>query len=799
MQQGSDAGRRGGTTEGTGVRFTLQQYRDDRVRENVRRTLIERTAAGPAYVGPSSTADGENPRRRAVLRETTMRSAFEYVKYNMPETVPQEVVARRQIARDMADPGIYSDGPRESDIIHLPPRHATLAPPATRTRRTLLGQHQVGLDGSADAEPLPRPYVPRGIIEAHGEPNQYGGDKQVGRYAMSRRIAREASGLRQASRDLQEALGTNVRRRSSEAMGLIEVDAATYEIQQARDQGNVDGVLRALRRLHKDWVPDQKVLKETKVGEWVNELKTNANAKIAELATIIDKDWRDYIRVEIGKQALLTAEQRGTEDPFMDEDANPHLYGQTISRETLDAAIVQKRQAALDYNRAASQAIRQRVQAEKRGVTLQLADLVEQNLRDIQLRAAAQAAVEPLSPSGASDHGEATSGTFLGHGKALETVLGAKRGISDSDDTITDPDFDDDEGDEDGNDGAGGVMPTGNQDFQILEVDASPERPQDEGSPGDRPVQSIEVDEHYGLCHECPDFPGTYHHVCAPENPACAGLLATPRHGCVNPHEPSPSYGPSGTSRGTPRTSPPLSQDGQAAMNELARTATDYSLDEFGYPLPNFPGDNINLGRTSLHSGERALPPPRPSRHPAIVSNSMPDPFASPAGPSGPFAIKSRDVQLNGPSSKTPTAGLRLRSRYSPPSLSPSEPTPRITKAEYMSWTEEQLLAELIFRGTPPHRGTTKEVMVIMIMGGDAIHESIERDRRNGMTINAEGEAENPIVLSSSSSGSASSSRSSRASARVGSKRGSPAQESAGSAAKRLRTKSGVSPKTIAV
>ena len=75
-----------------------------------------------------------------MLRETSMPSAFEYVNYNMPETVPQEVVAGRQVARDMADPGIYSGGPRVTDIIHQPPRHAMLSPsePTQRSSRSAI-------------------------------------------------------------------------------------------------------------------------------------------------------------------------------------------------------------------------------------------------------------------------------------------------------------------------------------------------------------------------------------------------------------------------------------------------------------------------------------------------------------------------------------------------------------------------------------------------------------------------------------------------------------------------------------
>ena len=59
-------------------------------------------------------------------------------------------------------------------------------------------------------------------------------------------------------------------------------------------------------------------------------------------------------------------------------------------------------------------------------------------------------------------------------------------------------------------------MPSGNQNFDIAEVDPSPERPQRSpennalrARPEDVPLQSVEVDATAGLCHECPIFAGT--------------------------------------------------------------------------------------------------------------------------------------------------------------------------------------------------------------------------------------------------------------------------------------------------
>ncbi|EXJ95854.1 hypothetical protein A1O1_00979 [Capronia coronata CBS 617.96] len=52
------------------------------------------------------------------------RSAFDYVWYPFPETRAHEVAQNEQITREMAEPGMYSDGPRAAFLVNRPPRHA---------------------------------------------------------------------------------------------------------------------------------------------------------------------------------------------------------------------------------------------------------------------------------------------------------------------------------------------------------------------------------------------------------------------------------------------------------------------------------------------------------------------------------------------------------------------------------------------------------------------------------------------------------------------------------------------------
>ena len=807
-------------TQGPGVRYALEQYRDDRVKENVRRLLHERTAAGAAYVSPSSTTEGENPNRRAVLRETTMRSAFEYVNYNMPETVPQEVVARRQIAREMADPGIYSEGPRESDIVHQPPRHATLAPPAARMRSgrdVLLSRDHEAAADNAHVAPLPRPYVPRGIIDSHGEPYQHHRSR-VDRMALTRQNTGEVNTLRQASRNLQVLLGTAGPGKSSDGMGLSQVEAAIGDVQKSvtdgkslKDRNVIEVIVRTLHSLHANWTPDESILRGAKLGKWVNTLKTHPNPEIAELATNIDKDWRDYIRIEQGNQAVLTANQRGAEDPFVEQGSD--LFGQTISCKVLDNAISQKRQAALDYNRDASEAIRQRVKLEKIQAAHEREVQNEENLQEFQARAAAAAAtLSSITSQSTSGTSQVNPGTFLGRGKALETVLGAVSFLSDFNATITDPDLTCCEGDGHVDDGAGGEMPTGNQHFNILEVNPSPERPKIEVMQEDMAVQSVEsqIDK---VCHECPDYPGTYHHVCVPANPTCVNQLATSRQDAVEPNETSSDCRSSQSPLPPRGASPPLSRVGQVAMNELLRTAGDLGVrltNDINQALtgPRL-GDLISPPRSNSRGHSQSSESAQPIHNPPHVPSGMHDPFTTLSEHKRNFAIKSRGGIQNGLTSASSTAGRRpgthqalstTVSRSASPGRTSSPPQGRrTTKLEYNARTYGDLLQELIARGRPPVPGSSKNSMVILIMGDDAARLAINRDRANGANINEKGESLSQIADFHASNSSRSSRSSKRSSGRARSKRASPTTEAAEPVAKRLRTRSGLSPKAVLV
>ena len=53
-------------------------------------------------------------------------SALPYCRMPFSETRATVVMESRQISRDMADPGVRSEGPRESDIVNIPPRHVQL-------------------------------------------------------------------------------------------------------------------------------------------------------------------------------------------------------------------------------------------------------------------------------------------------------------------------------------------------------------------------------------------------------------------------------------------------------------------------------------------------------------------------------------------------------------------------------------------------------------------------------------------------------------------------------------------------
>ena len=59
-----------------------------------------------------------------------LRSAFPYVRMPFSDTRATQVMESRQVAREMATSEIRSEGPRESDVVNITPRHVTLSPRA---------------------------------------------------------------------------------------------------------------------------------------------------------------------------------------------------------------------------------------------------------------------------------------------------------------------------------------------------------------------------------------------------------------------------------------------------------------------------------------------------------------------------------------------------------------------------------------------------------------------------------------------------------------------------------------------
>lgn len=577
MEQGDHAGKRKLRAEDASVRYTLEQYRDDRVGENIRRLTDERIAAGAAESYPAA----ENSRRRAVLRETSMPSAFEYVNYNMPETVPQEVVARRQIARDMVDPGIYSDGPRLTDIVHQPPQHATLSALAAHPRsgRDVLLSRDRAIASDENVAPLPRPYLPRGVIDSYGEPYQHN-RRVVGGPILSRHIRTQRPALLQANRNLQDSLRTRIPGR----MGRLEVQDAANILQLPYTTPNRrDDIVETLRDLQQNWYPEENTMNETGIGRQVARLVNYPDTMVTSLAQEILEGWRKEIRLITGRR--LAPDGVG-QDPFVDEAASD--YGRTISHETWDREIRKRQKAAQDYNDTASAEIRAARERKWRR------DLQKPQARDredvrlyMQNRDAALAAFQPMIGENITP-----ASTFPG----IDTRFsGSERGNHDSgergngrgpESTITDPDED--------------SMPTGNQDFEILEADPSPERSQhsqgnnalQERREEDVPFQSIEVEGPIGPCHECPDFPGTYHHICAPFNTSCVNVPTSQTREWT-----SPSYGPSQSPQ-PPRQASQERMRGQTPLAELLRLAAAAGVRPASNVPPNAPGDGINLGRT---------------------------------------------------------------------------------------------------------------------------------------------------------------------------------------------------------
>ncbi|KAJ9605050.1 hypothetical protein H2200_010440 [Cladophialophora chaetospira] len=62
-----------------------------------------------------------------------LKSDFDYVWYPFPETRAHEIVQSEQITREMAEPGVLSEGPRPDYLINRPPRHTR--DPAELARR----------------------------------------------------------------------------------------------------------------------------------------------------------------------------------------------------------------------------------------------------------------------------------------------------------------------------------------------------------------------------------------------------------------------------------------------------------------------------------------------------------------------------------------------------------------------------------------------------------------------------------------------------------------------------------------
>ena len=74
----------------------------------------------------TSIVDVDKLKRIAGLQSHNIKSGFDYVYYPFPETRAHEVAASEQIAREMKEPGILSDGARVEHVVNRPPYHARL-------------------------------------------------------------------------------------------------------------------------------------------------------------------------------------------------------------------------------------------------------------------------------------------------------------------------------------------------------------------------------------------------------------------------------------------------------------------------------------------------------------------------------------------------------------------------------------------------------------------------------------------------------------------------------------------------
>ena len=655
-----EKGRADPNTKDGGPRYTLETYRDDRVEANVRRIVMERTAPGAENLAsaPDSLPATQSPRRRAVLRETSMPSAFEYVNYNMPETVPQEVVAGRQVARDMADPGIYSGGPRVTDIIHQPPRHAMLSPsePAQRSSREVLSSRDRAMAEDENLGPLPRPYVPRGLVDAFGEPYQPGP-----RTALRKEIRSEGDGIRRAGGDLQKTLGTATRVAKRHEMDFAEVQTAANVLKDSDTNLNIgrNEILTTLLDLQRHCYPEESILNQTGLSQQVIRLTQYPNREVARLARDMMEEWREIIRVAEGRSPIMVGP-----DPFVDEGIE--RYGRIISSQAWDEILRNRQLASEDYNNATT----------------------------AEIRAAEQ--------------------YKLGVAGSPELIQGDRNNRRNTDSTITDPDADAD----------ADAMPSGNQNFDIAEVDPSPERPQRSpennalrARPEDMPLQSVEVDATAGLCHECPIFAGTYHHICE-GNPQCANLQAR-----ATVQRTSPSYGPSRSPQGALRTAAELGQTGQEALDRLSATAR-----------ANSASANTGAARNGSAGSRRGVT--RPVRNPPQVPEGMIDPFASRNDNNRGLGIRGfsgRDLG-QGTNEVSPSQGRRVQREGTPTVQVCRTPdttsarggnaaSPRPRKADYEASTIAELITELKARGassgSPASLG--KASVITMLMTQDAL------------------------------------------------------------------------------
>lgn len=675
MEEGNNDGRPELPTKYGGIRYTLETYRDERVEANVRRLAMERTATGVENlaVAPDSTS-AESPRRRAVLRETSMPSSFEYVNYNMPETVPQEVVQRRQVARDMADPGIRSDGHRITDIVHLPPRHATLSPPAIqRSSRDLLLSRDRAMVADETLAPLPRPYVPRGLVDANCEPYQYERGRNK-RDTLRAQIRSEGAEIRQASRDLQKNLGTATADTGPKSMDLAEVQAAADILVASDTDLNIgrNEILATLQGLQQNWYPNELVLGATRIFRPMLKLRTYPNEEVAQLAKDLIKEWRETIRVVNGRRPTMARE-----DPFVDEEAEN--YGRTIPRQTWDNAIRDKQAAARDFNNAASAETRAAEQRRRNKVQHQRQDREDEDLRLHMQRLRSNGKTYPNSNIAGADPKE--GGNTRENGRNTDFAF-------------TDPNAD--------------PVLTSNQNFEIAEVDPSPERPQRgpgnnvlRERPEDMPVQSIEVDGPAGLCHECPDFPRTYHHICM-GNPQCDNLRARTRPARERT---SPSYGPSQIPQPAGHTTDEMIREAHEAISRLQETARSRAVI-------------------------------RPVTNPANVPEGMDDPFTPTERRNGGLGIKKFGGILGqGTDELSPSKGRMPQAqrkttptvpntpvRGASPTGAGQAPIPRPTWADYAASTSTELLHELQDRQSSPVSGAGigKDGLIRMLMTQDA-------------------------------------------------------------------------------